>query len=299
LTIRTGAHCTRLVLERQRAIGVEYLTNRQSRTVRAEREIVLCGGTFDSPKLLLLSGLGPAEQLRRLNISVQVDLPGVGQNLQDHLLLSVFYKSKVELPLPLFIAEAGLFVRTRPGMGAASPDLQYHFSAGVPQFIPKDYPFSGPCFAFVPVLVQPQSRGQVFLTSANPLDRIIIEPNYLQCETDLEVLLRGIELARELVQTRAFEPFRAGEAAPGGTKSREELKQYIRTHCSTIWHVVGTCKMGRDAMAVVDPQLRVHGVQGLRVADASIMPKIVAGNTHAACVMIGEKAAAMILESKG
>lgn len=292
--VRTFATVRRIVVEAGRAIGIEYEHQGQTRQVQVRKEVILCAGAFDSPKLLMLSGIGPKDRLQALGIKPVADLAGVGQNLQDHLLLPVMYRSKKDLPLPMFIAEAGLFVRTRPAMSAAAPDLQYHFSAGIPQFIPKDYPVEGPTFFFVPILVKPQSRGWVGLRSANPADPPVLQPNYLSCETDVEVLLHGIHLARELAATRSFAEFNAGEAAPGTNKSRAELVTYVRNHASTVWHPVGTCKMGRDAAAVVDPRLRVHGVGGLRVADASIMPRTVSGNTNAACILIGEKAADMI-----
>ena len=299
LTVKTWAQVSRVLFEGNRAVGVEYVQNDQTHQVKAQREVVVSAGAFDSPKLLMLSGIGPAEQLQAHGISVVVDLPGVGHNLQDHLLMPIAYKSKQELPVPTFIAEAGLFVRTRRGMKAAAPDLQFHFSAGIPALALPDYPVEGPSFVFVPILAKPQSRGQVSLRSANPQDPPAIDPNYLQCDTDLQVHLHGIKLSRELANTKAFAEFNAGEVAPGLSKTEPQLREYVRTHASTVWHPVGTCKMGRDGDAVVDPQLRVWGVEGLRVADASIMPTIVSGNTNAACILIGEKAAALILTANG
>lgn len=295
LTVKTWAQVTRLLFEGNRVIGIEYIQDGQSYQVKAQKEVILCAGAFDSPKLLMLSGIGPSEHLQSQGIPVIVDLPGVGQNLQDHLLLPIVYKSKQELPIPTFIAEAGLFVRTRSGMEAASPDLQFHFSSGIPAFALPDYPVEGSTFVFVPILVKPQSRGKVSLRSANPQHPPVINPNYLQCDVDLQVHLYGIKLCRELAQTQAFAEFNSGEVAPGLSKTKQELHEYIRNHVSTVWHPVGTCKMGRDIEAVVDPQLQVYGVEGLRVADASIMPTITSGNTNAACIMIGEKVAAMIL----
>jgi choline dehydrogenase len=293
-TLRTGAHTTRIVVEGGRATGVEYIQNGEAQRIRVLQEVVLSAGTFDSVKLLMLSGIGPAPVLNGFGIKVVAELPGVGQNLQDHLLQPVFFQSKKELPLPRFIAECGLFVHTRPEMSAGPPDLQFHFSAGVPQFVPPDRAFTGPSFVFVPILVQPASRGTVTLRSPDPLDSPLIDPRYLSTESDLQVLERGIELSRELANTRAFDALRGDEAAPGRGLGKHELREYIRAHCSTVWHVSGTCRMGHDDMAVVDPELRVRGVEGLRVADASIMPTITAGNTHATCVMTAEKCAAMI-----
>ena len=293
LTIATGAQVTRLACRGSRVEAVHYVQDGVEKVARAEREVVLCAGTFDSARLLLLSGIGPADALRAHGIDVVADLPGVGENLQDHVLLPVFFRSREALPLPEFIAEAGLFTRTRSGSGA--PDLQFHFSAGIPAFVPPDYPISGATFVFVPILVQPYSRGRVGLRSADPLAPPVIEPNYLQDERDLETLLRGVALSREFAGTRAFAPFNGGEAAPGAEKDRQGVVDYVRTHCSTVWHVAGTCRMGSDAQAVVDARLRVRGIDKLRVADASVMPTIVSGNTNAACIMIGEKAADLIL----
>lgn len=295
LTVKPWVQVTKILFEGNRAVGIEYAQDGETHQVKAEKEAIVCAGAFDSPKLLMLSGIGPAEQLQSHGIATVVDLPGVGKNLQDHVLLPIPYKSKQELPVPTFIAEAGLFVRTRSGMQAASPDLQYHFSAGIPALALPDYPVEGPTFVFVPILVQPQSRGTVSLRSANFQDPPVIDPHYLECDADMQVHLHGIKLARELAATKAFSAFSNGEVAPGTSKSESELREYIRTHASTIWHPVGTCKMGRDAEAVVDPQLRVYGVEGLRVADASIMPTITSGNTNAACIAIGEKVADMIL----
>ena len=290
--VKTGAQVSRILFSGNRAVGIEYIQNGQIHQVKAEQEIIVCAGAFDSPKLLMLSGIGGAEELQNHGIEVVANLPGVGKNLQDHLLLPQTYKSKQPLPEPTFIAEAGLFVRTRDGMDAASPDLQYHFSAGIPAFAPPG--FTDSAFVFVPILVQPQSRGEVSLRSGNWQDPPVINPNYLQCDADVETHLQGIKLTRELANTKAFAEFYDGEVTPGSGKDDAELRQFIRNGVSTVWHPVGTCKMGYDAQAVVDPQLRVHGIEGLRVADASIMPTITSGNTNAACIMIGEKVADMI-----
>ncbi len=292
LSVQTGVHVTRILFEGRRAVGVEVRKGNATEQIRATREVIVSAGSFDSPKLLMLSGIGDADTLKKHGINVVSDLPGVGQNLQDHVLLPVFYRSKRELPPPMFIAEAGLFVRTRPGMKAASPDLQFHFSAGIPAFTP---PGLGANFAFVPILAKPQSRGWVGLRSANPLDAPVIQPNYMSCEADIQTLRQGIEWSRRIARTRAFAEFTDGEFLPGEKASESDLRNFILGYCSTVWHVSGTCKMGRDRMAVVDPELRVVGVEGLRVADASVMPSITSGNTNAACMMIGEKASDMIL----
>jgi len=294
LTVETYAMVTRLLFENKRVVGVEYVQNGQTHQVKAEQEVILSAGTFLSPKLLMLSGIGPSAHLRSLGIPVVADLQGVGQNLQDHMRLQVIYKSKQDMPVLDVLAEVGLFTRTRPNMEAAPPDVQINFSAGLPQLAPPEFNADGPVSIFVPVLIQPQSRGEVKLRSANPQDPPIIDPRYMQTETDVQTYIRAIELCREIANTQAFADFNAGEVAPG---LDADLEQYIRKYAETIWHPVGTCKMGRDAMAVVDPQLRVYGVAGLRVADASVMPTVPSGNTNASCVMIGEKAADLVLQS--
>ncbi|NJL57802.1 choline dehydrogenase [bacterium] len=298
LTVITQAHVSRILIENGKAIGVEYVSQGSVHQVGTEGEIILSAGAFDSPKLLMLSGIGSPAQLEALDIECVMPLAGVGQNLQDHLLLPLFYRSKQALPLPTFIAEAGLFTHTRPGMSAASPDLQYHFGAGIPAFAPPGFS-DVPAFAFVPILVQPQSRGEVRLRSNNFVDPPVLNPNYLGCDRDLDVHRRGIELAKELANTPVMQEFNGGAISAvlslDPTTQQQEIKEYIRDHVSTVWHPVGTCKMGYDSEAVVDAQLRVHGIAGLRVADASIMPTITSGNTNAACIMIGEKVADLLL----
>ncbi|MDJ0729653.1 MAG: GMC family oxidoreductase N-terminal domain-containing protein [Crocosphaera sp.] len=283
LKTKTYAQVTRVLFEDNRAIGVEYVWEGKTHQVRAEREVIISAGAFLSPKLLMLSGIGPAEHLRTQGISVLVDLPGVGQNLQDHLRLQVIYKSKRELPVPTLLCETALFTATRPGI---PPNLQLNFSAGVPNLTPAEYPFEGPFSIFVPILVQPQSRGVVKLRSNNPLDAPIIDPQYLSADIDRQTYEQGIRICREIANTKAFADFNNGEVAPG---IEANLEEYIRQYADTIWHPVGTCRMGYDSYGVVDAELRVHGVEGLRVADASIMPYVTSGNTCAACVMIGEK----------
>ena len=180
-------------------------------------------------------------------------------------------------------------------MGVAPADIQINFSASIPELAPPEFKPTGPVSIFVPVLVQPQSRGYVKLRSPNPHDPPTINPNYLHVDTDVQTYIKAIELCRAIAGTQAFAAFNDGEVAPG---LGVDLEHYIRNYAETIWHPVGTCKMGRDVMAVVDPQLRVYGVEGLRIADASIMPTIPSGNTNASCIMIGEKASDMILSDR-
>lgn len=287
--IESEAQVTRILMRGTRAVGVEYLKDGQLVEVRGRNEIVLCGGAYESPKLLMLSGIGPAETLKTHGVPIVTDLPGVGQNLQDHLILSVCFLSKYDHPSPpTLIAETGLFVHTRDGVTGESPDLQVKF--GGLKFVNPSYDREGPGFTFAPVLIQPESIGYVTLRSNNPLDVGVLQPNYLSTDADMQVFLYGIELARAFTHTAALSEFVKEEIAPGVDISRtSDLQDYVRSNAGTLWHPVGTCKMGGDEMAVVDAQLRLHGIDGLRVADASVMPRIVAGNPNAACIMIGER----------
>jgi choline dehydrogenase len=293
LTIETRAQVSRVVIENGRAVGVEYVRQGGMTQVRAARDVILSAGAFDSPKLLMLSGIGPAETLRQHGIETRVDLPGVGQNLQDHLLMPIMFRAKRPQPVPPLLAEAGLLAHTRGGLDAAAPDLQINFNATIPQIVPADCPSHDGSFTFITIAVRPQSRGFVTLRSRDVAAPPVIQENYLQCEADLQVQMKAIRLCREMVRTQAFADIADGELLPGN-KSQSELREYIRSHAGTIWHPVGTCKMGRDTASVVDPQLRVHGVEGLRVIDGSIMPAIVSANPNAAIVMIGEKGADLI-----
>jgi choline dehydrogenase len=301
LTLITNAQATQLLFNdsKQRAIGVEYLQNGNLHRVKVTAEIILSCGAFASPKLLMLSGIGSAKDLQAHGVSSIVDLPGVGQNLQDHLLFGVGYRCKQEQPLPNLLSEAGLFTYSNHNLDPIidSPNLQFFF--GPVQFLAPQYQVEGPGFTFAPILSQPRSRGTITLRSNNPQDLAIVRANYLQSDADLNVLVRGIELSRELVNTKAFDEFRGEELAPGVTvTSKLELSEYIRQVASTVWHPVGTCKMGIDRDAVVNPQLQVYGIEGLRVADASIMPTITSGNTNAATIAIGEKAADLIINTQ-
>jgi choline dehydrogenase len=296
LAVQTSALVTRLLFEGTRAIGVEYLQRETLHQVYVSQEVVLSAGVFDSPKLLLLSGIGNAGHLHALDIPVIADLPGVGQNLQDHLLVGVAYQSIQTLPplSPLSNSiEAGLFLQSGISNNAATPDLQFMFSPAV--WVGSAIAPDIPGFTLIAALINPQSRGMVTLRSANLADPPTIQVNYLQHETDLQVLVEGIKVARQLVQAETFANLLGEELAPGAAVTNDdEIAAYIRQTANTYWHPVGTCKMGDDAFAVVDAQLRVHGVEGLRVVDASVMPTITSGNTNAPTIMIGEKAAGWI-----
>jgi choline dehydrogenase len=316
LTILTAAMATRIVVERGRAVGVEYVRRRRRYSARAEREVVLAAGAFNSPQLLLLSGIGPAAELRAAGISVQHDLPGVGKNLQDHLNVNILARAKPGITLdsksrglgPLLptlqyltsrsgpatsnVAEAGAFVRGRPG--SETPDIQYHF---LPLQI-VDHArtlLDGDGVTLHACGLRPQSRGEVRLASADPLAPPVIDPNYLAADNDLKILIEGIRHGREILAAPAFRPWLTNERLPGAALTSDaELEGFIRATGETEYHPVGTCKMGSDPMAVVDDQLRVRGLERLRVIDASIMPTLVSGNTNAPTIMIAEKAAAMM-----
>jgi choline dehydrogenase len=289
-TLRSNAQVSRVVIEHGRAVGIEYIVDGRVERVRADREVVLSCGAYESPKLLMLSGIGPAATLAGHGIDVVADLPGVGQNLQDHMILGVVYLSKQEQPSePTLIAETGLFTRSSQVGPDAPPNVQ--FKVGGLKFVSPELDRPGPGFTFAPVIVQPRSVGTIGLRSNDPAATAVLQPNYLADPHDVDTFVESIELARTLAHTSAYAEFTDVEIAPGPeVRSRAELAEFARRNAGTLWHPVGTCSMGE----VVDSELRVRGVDGLRVADASVMPKIVAGNTNAACIMIGEKAAALI-----
>ncbi|MCA1216890.1 GMC family oxidoreductase [Streptomyces sp. 8L] len=308
LHIELRAQATRLLFTGQRVSGVEYVQDGVVHTVGVDHEVIVSAGAFESPKLLMLSGVGPAAELREHGLPVVRDLPGVGENLQDHPFVPLCHQALQEHPAGALLSEAGMFTRTAVGAAAArsaglsgpgqlpSPDLQFTF--GPIKFLPPAAPaelWDGPGFTFAPILLHPASRGKVLLRSADASDTAVVRANYLQRQADVDVLTEGLTLARELAATTAFDGTRGAELAPGkAVTGRKELRDFIRANTSTLWHPVGTCRMGDDPMAVVDAELRVRGLEGLRIADASVMPHIVSGNTNAACVMIGEKAADLI-----
>ncbi|OUL18243.1 choline dehydrogenase [Nostoc sp. RF31YmG] len=294
LTVTTGALVTRLLFEGTCCVGVEYLHEGMLHQVRVNSEVILSAGAFDSPKLLMLSGIGDAEYLQAMGISVIADLPGVGQNLQDHILTCVVQEVTQDIHPAITSngVEAGLFLHSKENVEAA-PDLQFFFGPIQflsPGYTPADFGFTGAVS-----LTRFQNVGSVSLRSIDPKDPPTIRMNYLQSQADVQKLVEGVKLLRQLFQSNAFNDFRGKEIAPGvDIQSDADLEAYIRDTCSTVWHPVGSCKMGIDSMAVVDPELRVYGVEGLRVVDASIMPTIVTGNTNAPTIMIGEKAADLI-----
>src|SRR4051812_735913 len=305
LTVRTTAQVTRVVFEGRRAVGVEV----DGEVIRA-REVVLCGGAVNSPQLLLLSGVGPATELSRHGIPVVHELPGVGAHLEDHLSGGILVESKhpvtlfaAEQPRQLLryflsrkgmltsnVAEAAAFVRTRPELTA--PDLELLFAPVLFEDAGLTPP-SAHGFTVGVVLLQPRSSGVVRLRSANPLDAPVIEPRYLSYPEDLQVLVHGIELARKIVSMPAFAGFAGAELEPGDLPVEEAL----RTRAQTLYHPVGTCRMGTDSLAVVDPKLRVRGLEGLRVVDASVIPRLPRGHTHLPTLMVAERAAQLMRAS--
>jgi choline dehydrogenase len=288
LQIVTGAQATRLIIEGTRVVGVEYVREGRREQARARREVVLCGGVVESPKLLMLSGIGPAAHLRTLGIAVVADLPGVGSNLQDHLKLSIRWTGRTTLP-PSTVT-AGMFVRSTPRAiesVAHGPDLQFYVGRGVDQ--PDRF------VTITVSLVRPRSRGEIRLRSTDPLAAPVIRANYLSEAADVAALIEGVRLARALGSAPAFEKLRTEEIEPGAGVLNAAVGEFARRAADTIYHPAGTCRMGTDELAVVDPQLRLRGFRGLRIADASVMPNVVSATTHATCVMIGDRAADFML----
>lgn len=324
LTVLTNSLTHQILIEKDRATGIEFQTGKSTtQQALATKEVILSAGAFNSPHLLMLSGIGAANELKKHQIPVKKDLPGVGKNLQDHLFLPVSALSTVNLanhelrpwrqvlgllnytlfkqgPLTMGPLEAVAFLKITDSPDPV--DFQFHFS---PIHLGNDsranlydlstFPYTSG-YTLLPTLLKPRSRGYVGLRSAKAGDTPLIQPNFLSEEEDLKTLLAGTKRAIELMKADAFAPYRKEIVAPPDLSSDETLILYIKELMETVYHPVGTCRMGQDEHAVVDEKLRVRGIEGLRVADASIMPRIIAGNTNAACIMIGERAADLILE---
>ena len=294
LTVLTGACARRLLFEGGRCSGVEFTRDGAVERVRAEHEVIVCAGTVESPKLLLLSGIGDAGELGRLGIDVVSDVHGVGRNLHDHVLSPVIYGASRPVPPPLPGLQplhGHLFAHSRPGLpGADMQPLFFH----LPLYLEgMEGPPDG--YTLMAGIIRPASRGALRLASADPDAPPLIDPAYLACDVDADALVAALQLCREIGGRPALAGWSGGELYPGpGVRTARELRDYARSTAITYHHQVGTCKMGVDADAVVDPQLRVRGVEGLRVADASVMPFVSSGNTHAPTVMIGERAADLV-----
>lgn len=319
LTVRTHAHATRVLLNNQRANGVEYRHDGQVRQVRADREVILCGGTFQSPQLLMLSGIGDGQQLQPLGIRTAVDLKGVGRNLHDHIGTQV--QMTCPEPVsdyavatnPLRMALAGLqYLLTRKGpLASSGTDVVAYLRSGAGghdeldlkfYFIPLLFSDGGGIarqhgYSNLVILTRPESRGELRLRSADPMAQPLIDANYLAAPRDREALRCGVRIVREIFNQPAFARYRGNECRPGNScASDADLDAFFRETCNVNYEAVGTCRMGNDDLAVVDTRLRVRGVAGLRVVDGSVMPRITTGDPNAAIVMIAEKAAQMIAD---
>jgi choline dehydrogenase-like flavoprotein len=318
LQVVTGAHATRILTEGRRAVGVEYRQGGELRQLRASREVLLCAGALLSPQMLLLSGIGAGAQLRQHGIGVVHDLPGVGMHLHDHVdvvqvvnaphlkdLFGLSFTGMVRAikgilewrnfrtgMLTTNFAEAGGFIKSQPQ--ETLPDLQLHFVIGKLVDHGRKTVF-GHGYSCHVCLLRPLSRGSVSLASADPLAPPLVDPNFLAEPDDMARMVRGFKLMRALLQQPALAGYRGQELpVSAAAQTDEEIAQFIRNYGDTIYHPVGSCRMGPGPLDVVDAQLRVHGMQGLRVVDASVMPRIVGGNTNAPVIMMAEKAADMI-----
>jgi choline dehydrogenase len=312
LTVWTDAHVERVRFAGTRAVGIDVVRGEERMRVDAEREVILCAGAIGSPALLLRSGIGAADKLRALGIAVVADLASVGESLQDHPVVPLVHactrpvsllrgESRVSIaalllfrrgPLTSNVAEAGGFWRS--GVGLREPDIQFHF---VPAYF-VDHGLANPPghgFSLGPTLLSPTSRGRVELASEDPREPPRILGHVLRDAAEVAALRSGLRIAREIVAAAPFADFRGAEVLPGSAVHTDaDLDAYIRANVELLYHPVGTCRMGTGPDSVVDPQLRVRGVERLRVVDASVMPEIVGGNTNAPTIMIAEKAARMI-----
>ena len=293
LTVVADAHVRRLLVKRVGCQGVEYLQHGEIHTAFADREVVLSAGTIGTPQLLLLSGIGPAQHLRDLGIEVVADLPGVGANLQDHPKSQVAYTTTRAIGNGLYARKPQVLLRSEP---AVVPDLHAIFIEFPihPRFVPGQEHGYSVIFA----LMKPASRGSIRLASADPDQAPVIDPGYLTDPSDMARLTVGLHAAREIGSAPALAPLRHEELFPGrATRSAAACHAYLRQTVSTYFHPVGTCKIGTNGTSVVDPALKVHGIENLRIADASVMPSIVSGNTNAAVLAIAERAASLLTSS--
>ena len=320
LTVITQAQASSIEFEGKRASGIRYRHKGKNRQVQARREVILCGGAFHSPQLLLLSGIGAADELARLGIPVRHHLPGVGKNLQDHLDFTFVYRCASPALFGVSIgsvwrtlksiwpyyarrsgflttnfAEAGGFIRSEPSQ--AIPDAQLHFCIAMVVNHGKQLPL-GEGYSLHVCQLRPQSRGTVSLQNSDPFTPPLIDPKYLSNEADMTAMVSGYKATRRILDAPAFRQQGGQELFTAGAKTDAAIRHLIRERAETIYHPVGTCKMGQDAMAVVDANLKVHGIEALRVVDASIMPTLVGGNTNAPTIMIAEKAAELILNEQ-
>jgi choline dehydrogenase len=319
LTVETGAHATGIEFDARRATGIQYRKSGDKRLAKARREVILAAGALQSPQLLQLAGIGPASLLGRHGIQVRADLPGVGGNLQDHLALRLLYRCSKPVttndalanpwrrlvtgaryvfsrtgPMAIGVMTGGLITRVMPE--AKTADLQVFISTvSAEQRGAKPHPWSGFTLVYYPM--RPTSRGTVEIKSPDPFEPPALRPNYLDTDYDRRIMVEGAKFVRRLAATPPLLSYVLGEHSPGASvRSDADILEAVRSFGSSGYHPCGTCRMGRDARAVVDARLRVHGVSGLRVVDASVMPTLVSGNTNAATIMIAEKGADMILQ---
>ncbi|MCF8480936.1 MAG: GMC family oxidoreductase N-terminal domain-containing protein [Rhodospirillum sp.] len=320
LTVLTGRRVTRVLVERSRATGVEVAAGRDRETCRASKEVILASGAINSPRLLMLSGIGDAARLRAVGVTPVHDLPGVGRNLHDHLNVNVHvqtrerisYDGHDRMPWAAIHGARWLLTRKGPaaavivegasfhiGEGADRPDLQIHVA---PATVVRGGQTTIDGFGFTvnSTFLRPRSRGEVTLRGPDPLDEPVIDPNYLGHDTDKAKALESLRMIRRILAQPAMRDLIAHERLPGkDERSDEALMRYVRQYACCDYHPVGTCKMGRDERSVVDARLRVHGIDGLRVIDSSIMPVLTSGNTNAPTIMIGERGADMVREAGG
>ncbi len=316
LTLETRAMVHRIVVEGNRAVGIEYERRGERFTVRAEKEVILSGGSINSPQLMMLSGIGPADHLRSVGIEPVLDLPGVGQNLQDHPTIIVKYACtkpvtihKVASPVQKALAGAR-WMFDRKGVASSNiweagglvrgnahvpyPNLQYHFGPVGVEYVGTEIKLDQAFSTHIDQL-RPTSRGYISLKSANPTDKPALHFNYMSTEHDRRELVEGIRITRDLIAQKAFDAYRGREIYPGpDATSDKDLEAFIRNVTETDYHPCSTCRMGNDAMAVVDEEMRVHGIEGLRVVDASVMPQITSANLNAPTQMIAARAADFI-----
>ncbi|NKB55905.1 MAG: choline dehydrogenase [Alphaproteobacteria bacterium] len=318
LSITTRALVRRILFEGKRAVGIEYMVDGQTRVARTKGEVILSSGAIGSPQILQLSGVGPGALLGEFGIPVVHEAPGVGENLQDHLQIRAIYKTNQPSlndevnslfrkalmgleyiftrkgPLTLAAGHVGMFARTRPDL--ETPDVQFHLIP-LSTKAPGEGLHEFSAFTSSVCQLRPESRGRIVIKSPDPTSYPAIHPNYLSAVTDQQTIVGGMKLSRKIMATPVMQSLITEEFMPGtDVQSDEDLLEHARDNAGTIYHPVGTCKMGDDPMAVVDERLRVHGIKRLRVVDASIMPTLVSGNTNAPSIMIGEKASDMILE---
>ena len=323
LTISKMSVTKKLLFKGNKCIGLEYIKNKTVYSVFAEREVMVCGGAINSPQLLQLSGIGRGDYIKKWGLDVVADLPGVGENLQDHLDILSHYECTQPvtdarhmmgpfgwgfIKQALILTQWGL-MRSGPGndIGLAAlsfmkteenldlPDIQMHFIGA----LLKDHGKTKPdqhCFSNHVCVLRPESRGYIALKSLDPNVQPLIQPNYLSAQKDLDVMVKGVKMSREVINQKAFDQYRGAELNPGpDVQTDKEIEEFVRANAETIYHPVGTCKMGSDEFAVVDDKLRVRGVENLRVVDASVMPTLIGGNTNAPTIMIADKISDHIL----